>query len=163
MEGWIYGVDVGLSRVTVGLLSDSEAKFVTRRTDGLYDDLPRKLIELEDKANEVADSLMHDCPPAVVAVEMPFGRFRSTEFGAAFGATILGINLALNNLRHPPPIWTVTVSEWKAATVGKGNASKPAVMQWAKANLLSEIPTQDVADALSIAAFARAKLTWASP
>jgi Holliday junction resolvasome RuvABC endonuclease subunit len=160
-EGWYWGCDVGLTRVTIGVLSATDSNYASRRTDGLATDLAGKLLELGHEARTLALAMADLYPPAAIAVEMPFGKFRLTEFGAAFGVTVLGVSDAISEVEWPAPIWTTPVPEWKSATVGKGNASKDDVGEWVREELNVDAPSHDVSDALAIAAFVRAKFAEA--
>ena len=59
---------------------------------------------------------------------------------------------------HPVSVFTLPVPTWKKHSVGKGNATKAEVMQWANAHGY-EGNHQDAADAWCIAHAGRALLT----
>jgi Holliday junction resolvasome RuvABC endonuclease subunit len=85
-------------------------------------------------------------PPSVVWVEQPSGRFPNPQLYYATGVIQAALYESLGC-----PVWTIPSGKWKAASVGKGTASKAEVMRWATLHRGGEFASQDDADAYCIA------------
>ena len=150
-EGFIWGVDVALSRLAIACASlASERVDVERlvtRTDATEGER-RGLLDRRIRFHVRA--LACRFPPAVVWVEQPSGRFRALQLTYATGVVQAAMFEALE-----VPVFTVPSSAWKRRTVGVGNATKPQVAAWVD-RLGVDVASQDEADAVAIAVAGRA-------
>lgn len=161
MSDFYWGVDVGMNSTAIACLpaTDGEPHLMAPRAgEGT---LPERLDELMASTERCAGQLCSDCPPMIVLVEKPTGKFVKPHLIYAVGIVTLALHRALKDrFIYPVSVIQIGVSEWKKGTVGKGNATKSDVADWARSrwDWLEGI-TQDEADALCIAEFARTSLT----
>jgi Holliday junction resolvasome RuvABC endonuclease subunit len=150
-EGWVWGVDVAVSRLAIAcasLASDAvDVETLATRTDTTEGE---RLGLLDRRIRFHARALGCRFPPAVVWVEQPSGRFRALQLTYATGVVQAAMFEALG-----VPVFTVPSSAWKRRTVGVGNATKSQVRAWVD-RLGVEVGDQDQADAVAIAVAGRA-------
>jgi Holliday junction resolvasome RuvABC endonuclease subunit len=86
-----------------------------------------------------------------VFIERARGKFVPVELVESIGVIqAVTWNTLLSLSEHPTSVFIVSTAEWKAGSVGRGHASKPEVLAWAKSHGY-EGKIQDEADALGIA------------
>lgn len=145
MSGRTYwGVDVGLRRISIASKGD-ELHVVSAATTPKTK-IGQALVDLAFETRAAADELLViSGVPTAVVVESPFGRFPNPSLQYAAGVILETLARMFGEAVHALPS-----TQWKIATVGKGNAKKPEVMEWAKANGYTG-ESQDEADAVCIA------------
>lgn len=116
-------------------------------------------IEFRDRLRSLVNSLGDDTHIVFTAAEEAISRFprASRLHGYAEACLHAALHTALPHV--PPPI-PLKATEWKVDTVGKGNASKAEVRDWAEGFVDgAPIGGQDAADALGIALAACLRIT----
>lgn len=158
-----WGVDVGLNSTAICALGGQTPQLVAPRAgEGT---LPERLDRLMAETERVAGQLCADYPPIAVCVERPTGRYPSPHLSYATASVLLGLHRALKDrFAYPVSVILVAITEWKKKAIGRGNASKDEVMEWAVSTWpqLDDM-TQDDADALGIATYGLASLETAPP
>jgi Holliday junction resolvasome RuvABC endonuclease subunit len=87
----------------------------------------------------------HWTPPDAVFVEQPAGKFPKPTLEHMVGVVLMTVAEVTT-----APVLTLPVPQWKHMSIGKGNASKEQLMEWARERGY-EGDSQDEADALGIA------------
>lgn len=144
----VVGIDIGVRRLAVaftaiGVLMPPETVVIESNTQ----DLNEAWLFLYDRLAGLIRDLPYLSSINVYVEEPPFVRNHRTmlHLSAVYGfVSVLCLHLSCGVLGVP-------VSEWKKATVGKGNATKVDVMAWATTMYADREPmSQDEADALAI-------------
>ena len=154
MSDWIWGADIGLDSTAIcALRSGADPQLIAPRAG--KGTIPERLDRLMADTELLAGQLCSECPPLMVLVERPTGKFPNPHLGYATAAVILALHRALKDrFPYPVSVVLVTIGDWKKVVLGKGNATKDEVMEWAVQSYphLDGI-TQDEADALAIASY----------
>lgn len=153
-DGFAWGVDVGKRRIAIGAGRPGKVYVDERHRGGAGEPEAASLIELEKLAFHFAMDLIDEYPPVAVAVEIPFAKHQPTKMGSYYGAVVLGIHHALSKAEHVADLWAVESTAWKKHVIGKGNAPKAQVREWAKAWTGAELASEDAADAVAICRWA---------
>jgi len=149
----VWGVDVAAGKVAACALDAGDATLRTCQAGG---EGAVRLAVLDRQASVMVSELAGECPPLIVFVEQPVGRFPRPTLMAAWGVTLAVLCRELEGLyEHPVSIVNVTPPEWKKAAGLGGNAGKDDVMGLAR-ELGYAGDDQDCADALVIASAGRA-------
>lgn len=153
-EGFVWGVDVALSRLAIACasLATSDVAVVTvpisvgDATEG------ERLALLDRQVRSNACKLAALFPPTVVWVEQPSGRHRALQLTYCTGV----VQAAMFEVLGGVPVWSIPSSAWKRRALGDGhgNASKAQVRAWVD-GLGVEVDGQDEADAVGIAVAGR--------
>ena len=149
-EGWVWGIDVALSRLAVACasLATSDVAVVTVPiTVGDATEGERLgLFDRQVRCN--ARTLAELFPPTVVWVEQPSGRHRALQLAYASGV----VQAALFEVLGGVPVWSIPSSAWKRRALGDGhgNATKAQVRAWVD-EVGIDVNDQDEADAAGIA------------
>ncbi|MGL4173458.1 MAG: crossover junction endodeoxyribonuclease RuvC [Actinomycetota bacterium] len=147
----VLGIDPGLTRCGVGVVSGSMGRPVTLVDVGVIrtsSELPlaQRLVEIE----RCIEEWLHRCEPDVVAVERVFSQHNvRTVMGTAQAAAVAVLAAARRGL----PVALHTPSEVKAAVSGNGRADKTQVTTMVTRILRLDAPPKpaDAADALALA------------
>lgn len=83
--------------------------------------------------------------PDAVFVEQPFGKFPKASLEQMVGVVLCAFGQVVS-----APVVELPVARWKALSVGKGNATKAEVLDWAH-SLGYRGASEDEADALGVA------------
>ncbi len=150
---FVWGIDPAISRVAFAFapLDGHQITAETLQTDCEARE-GQRLGWLDRQVRIRARQLAGEFPPEVVWVEQPSGRHRNLPLTYAVGVIQAALFESL-----AVPVWTISSSAWKRATVGAGNATKPQVAAWVTARGV-DFDGQDEADAIAIAAAGRAML-----
>lgn len=143
----VWGIDVGTKRIAFGTTNGrSESVEIARGKGG------ERLYDARTKTWHMARELAADEPPLCVFMEAPAGNPRPhPSLIQMCGVATEAIYAALANVyRHPVTVFEIPVASWKKLALGRGNATKGDVMEWAEAAGLRPA-NQDEADALAIA------------
>ena len=132
-EDYVWAVDLSTLALDVAFVADDGRWQVNGAVFTPCADKPRRLVEQTERVRTFADAMADHFPPLAVFVELPTGRHPSPWLMMTCGAVLAGLSLALRTrYAHPVTIRTVAVSSWKKQVVGAGNASKEAVLAWAR-------------------------------
>ncbi len=152
---WGYGVDPALGFPALAAVRPGKTPQLIRFESGLGT-LPERLEALLADVELKTGQMCSECPPGLVLIERPTGRFHNPHLNYATGVIILGLHRALKDrFAFPVSIVQIAVKDWKKSTVGAGNAAKEQVMAY----VLEEYPelagcSQDEADATCLARMA---------
>lgn len=107
--------------------------------------------QFRDQLRDAIHSLGDDTHVVFTAAEEAISRFPRASRLHGYAEACLHTALA-TILPHVPPPIPLKATEWKVDTVGKGNASKAEVREWAEGFVDgAPIGGQDAADALGVA------------
>lgn len=147
MADLVWGIDVSTRRIAFASTLSGYSASV---------DLPplrpggARLVEARKAIRSFAPVFAGSHPPLCVWLEEPTGRHPKPTLGHMVGVAIEALYSSLASLySHPVEVFQVPVATWKKYAVGRGNADKPAVMEWART--VGDPSNQDEADALGIA------------
>ena len=147
----IVGIDPGLTRLGVGVISHSGGRTVSLVHVDVYRTPPDGEVSSRlGQMSELIGALLDDYTPDVLALERVFAQHNvRTVMGTA---QVSGVALALAHQRGIP-VSLRTPSEVKAAVTGQGRADKSQVAVMVQKILgLGELPKPaDAADALALA------------
>lgn len=141
MSHRVLGVDVSTQTIAIAVFQMDHRLHTLEQRIG--DNPVRRL------ANTYELAMMWVGPNTIVIPEWPMGRSRYAQstLDRVLGAFLAGCEHAAW-VHHQG----FTPSEWKKASVGKGNASKGEVAAWARATYtFSPSASQNVCDAIGIA------------
>lgn len=148
-EQWVWGVDLGLRSTVLCALRPARNPEWRLVDAGEGGSISERLARLARRTEDSAVALSATHPPACVMVEQPIAAGKmNPHLLWACGVVSAALASALADVS----VWHVGVSSWKKATVGRGNATKEEVREWAAAQGHPHLP-QDQADALAIAAY----------
>lgn len=148
---YVWGVDVATTHLAFAF-AETGSEWVWAQPLDLTSKLrdgPR-LAHILDTVGAYAVDAMGDFPPAAIWVEQPFGSFVHPTLMFVTGVVTAALFRATG-----APTWMISPSQWKRATVGKGNARKDAVEAWVRAAGY-EPASEHEADATAIAYAGRA-------
>jgi Holliday junction resolvasome RuvABC endonuclease subunit len=152
---WIWGIDPGINRCAFACAhAGSPWIDVETLTTSSNATEGERLGLLDRQLRIYGRQLAGRCPPAVIWVEQPSGRFQKPQLLYAVGVVQAALYEALE-----VPVFSIPSSKWKRWSVGVGNASKEQVRAWAERTTQGEVDDQDEADAIAIAYAGRAILT----
>lgn len=147
----VWGVDVAVAHLAVAAACEDgrvPAFSLSMRTKAKEGERLAFIFEtVRDYAREVSRGVY---APTAIWVEQPSGRTVHPQLWYATGV----IQAALFEATSVP-VWSIPPSAWKRGTVGKGNASKVEVAEWA-AGVGYEFASEHEADAIGIAVAGRA-------
>lgn len=123
------GVDISTKRLA---LADSDGG-----TDSLIlmtgTDRARQLRDAHHRSGIFARQFVKQRPVMGVFIETPAGKFMDPYLMQMVGAVTGGIWYGLRDVyEHPVTCFAVPVSQWKKRAVGRGNATKPQILAWAR-------------------------------
>lgn len=156
-DGYAWGIDTGKRRVALAAGRPPLTVYVNEaHRGGAGEPEATSLIELERLAHGLATATIDKgYPPCLAVVEFPFGRNRVTEMGASYGAVTLGVARALADCGFSTELLMVVgAPKWKRDVVGRGNASKAQVREWAETWVGGDLGSEDAADAVAICRWA---------
>lgn len=150
--GWIWGIDCDVRGAHFGFVAFNSGTFQTNAV--IWDDLEdpgRRLIECRQHVKQFATAVQRDFPPSMIAVERPVGRFHKPPLMMHTGVIAEAIGAATGLA----PFFLST-KEWRKllGLPGGGNATKDAVVEWARSRGWAHGPV-DQAEALGVAFAAR--------
>lgn len=152
-DHWIWGIDLSTTAVDLVVVNhQGEYQHIPSLARGTVT-VPERLLAQLDQTTQFATAMASHFPPLAVYVELPTGLHPNPPLMMACGVVQAALERALQTQPHRVGIHTIAVSAWKKAAVGNGNASKEAVLAWARA-LGYDGDRQDGADALGVATFA---------
>lgn len=149
MQHW--GMDVSTRRLAVAIVDADGWEDVDTLEYGKTEPGAQRLSRIFHTTAAYVGRLAVDHPPVCVWVEQPTGRHPAPTLVHAVGVVMAATYSALSELYpFPVSVLGIGVSEWKAVTVGRGNASKQDIAAWA-AGIGYDGTSQDEADAIGIA------------
>jgi Holliday junction resolvasome RuvABC endonuclease subunit len=137
-----WGVDPGFRRISIAAIVPGRFKV---RSGEVEEGLPRveTLVRLSEVTLKLARELSEYGQPRSIIVEQPSGKFIKPDLYYAAAAMML-VLADFGFVDTLPP------ATWKKHALGKGNAKKPEIMEWAR-TIGYTGKSQDEADALGIA------------
>lgn len=153
----VWGVDTGLKRTTLcGLPGPVFSRVATDpKKEG---DIATRLALLRKRVILAAGMLALEVQPEAVFIEQPVGSFPNPQLDWACGVVTMALVEACVSLyREAPPIVHVPIPTWKLEACGRGNATKPAVLEWARAESGVELD-QDDADSFGVATYGETRV-----
>lgn len=152
MTDWVWGVDVSTKAIAIACVHGNRHELRTLTIAAGAKNPPRRAMVAHDTIQTWATSIATTCPPIIVFIELPTGRYPKPELMAMYGVVRMAIYRALHRLYpHPVTIRTITVGDWKKTAIGHGNAGKQHVADWAVYTMGAAPKSQDECDALGIA------------
>jgi hypothetical protein len=153
---FIWGVDVGLSRVA---LTAADLKRRRKKLLATIEIKHERGCDAATKMWNLATELpvwfarqAELAPPFTIWVEVPFGqgkRGRAALLGA-YGIVLASLHGAVKGMfDYPVAILPIDPASWKKQAIGKGNAPKEVVHEWARAEGVDH-PSGDVLDSYGI-------------
>lgn len=151
MAEWVWGCDPSSKHVAFMALTETERfAFQLDLQHAPGSQRPEKLWNIRQTLGPFVHMHAAVRPPLCVWVELPGGRPNPTLVGA-YGVIIAELWGALAALySHPVSVLTISSSDWKKLAIGKGNASKDVILEWARAKGF-EHDSGDVIDAYGVA------------
>ena len=155
---WVWGVDVSINHVAFMALREGEKfPFQLDMAHAKGAQRPQKLHALSVALPPFVQMHAALRPPLAVWVELPGGRPNPSLVGA-YGVILASIWGALAPLNEwPTAVYSISSSDWKKKAIGKGNASKEIILDWARSAGF-EHDSADVIDAYGVATAAMIEL-----